>query len=113
MLKEVIEDALARGERLKKDIVAQILKSATLNELVNNRRFAETIARVIQTKQEISRTLRRNVQDALKAMSIPSRQQIATYEKRVEQLEKKIDTLGRQLIKSRLYGNSRSRRRKS
>ena len=112
MLKEVIEDALARGERLKKDIVAQILKSATLNELINNRRFAETIAKVIQTKYEITRTLKRNVEDALKAMSIPSRQQISTYEKRVEQLERRIDTLGRHLIRNRLHRNNSSRRKK-
>lgn len=98
MLREVIEDALARGERLKKDIVGQILKSATLNELINNRRFAETIAKVIQTKDEISRSIRRNVQDALKVMNIPSKNQIKSYEKKVEELEKKIDTLGRRMM---------------
>ena len=117
MLKEVIDDALARGERLKKDIVGQILKSATLNELINNRRFAETVARVIQTKDEITRSIRRNVQDALRAMSIPSKQQIETYEKRVDQLERKIDTLGRNLFRSGLHrnssGNSSRRRKKS
>lgn len=111
MLKEVIDDALARGERLKRDIVGQILKSATLNELINNRRFAETIARVIQTKDGIARTIHRNVQDALRAMSIPSKQQIANYERRVEQLERKIDTLGRRLIRAKLKHNS-SRRKK-
>ncbi len=112
MLKEVIEDALARGERLKKDIVGQILKSATLNELISNKRFAETIAKVIQTKYEITRTLKRTVVDALKAMSNPSRRQFAINEKRVEQLERKIDTLGRHVIKSRLHRNNSSRRKK-
>jgi polyhydroxyalkanoate synthesis regulator phasin len=111
MLKEVIDDALARGERLKRDIVGQILKSATLNELINNKRFAETVARVIQTKDEISRTIQRNVQDALRAMSIPSKQQISAYERRVQQLERRIDTLGRRLIKAKLHSNSSRRRR--
>lgn len=110
MLREVIDDALARGERLKKDIVEQILKSATLNELINNKRFTESIAKIIQTKDEIGRILRQNVQDALKVMSIPSKQQISTYEKRVEQLERKIDTLGRRLMKKRLHGNSSRRK---
>lgn len=109
MLREVIDDALARGERLKKDIVGQILKSATLNELVTNKRFAEMVARVIQTKDEVGRILRRNVQDALRVMSIPSKQQIISYERRVIQLERKIDTLGRRLMKKRL--NSPSRRK--
>lgn len=110
MLKEVIEDALAKGERLKTDIVGQILKSATLNELLNNRKFAETIARVIQTKEGVTRTINRNVQEALKAMNIPSRQQISTYEKRIEGLERKIDSLGRSLMKKRLNGGSSRRR---
>jgi polyhydroxyalkanoate synthesis regulator phasin len=104
MLKEVIEDAIARGERLKKDIVGQILKSATINELLNNRKFAETIARVIQTKDEIARSIHRNVQEALKTMSIPSKTQISSYERRIDMLEKKIDTMGRNLMKKKLNG---------
>lgn len=115
MLKEVIEDALARGEKLKKDIVGQILKSATLNELINNRKFAETIAKVIQTKDEISRSIHRNVQDALKAMRIPSKQQITSYEKRIETLERKLEGLGRGRRKAAraskpLNGHSNARR---
>jgi len=90
---------LARGERLKRDIVGQILKSATLNDLINNRRFTKTIARVIQTKDEISRTIQRSVQETLKLMSIPSKSQLASYEKRVQQLEKQIASLGRHVMK--------------
>ncbi|HSA60544.1 MAG TPA: phasin family protein [bacterium] len=110
MLKEVIEDAIARGERLKKDIVGQILKSATINELLNNRRFTETIAKVIQTKDEIARTIHRNVQDALKTMSIPSKNQLSSYERRINMLEKKIDSMGRNLMKKKLNGGHKRRR---
>ena len=107
MLKEVIDDALARGEKLKEDIVAQILKTATLNELVKNRRFTDTIARVIRTKDEISKVVTRNVQDALKVMRIPSKQQIVVYEKRIEKLERQIDTLGRKMMRKKLNGRHR------
>ena len=106
MLKEIIDDALTRGEKLKKDIVGQILKSATLNELVHNRRFAETVAKVIHTRDEIARTLQKNIHDALKAMKIPSRDQLNVYERRVQQLEKRIDTLTRDYFKSKLHSNS-------
>lgn len=112
MLREVIDDALARGERLKKDIVAQILKSATLNELISNRRFTEAIARVIQTKDEIGRTLHRSVQDALKVMQIPSKQQINDYEKRVVQLERRLEILGRRVRAPKLKMNGSARRKK-
>ena len=102
MLREVIDDALARGEELKKDIVGQILKSSTFNDLINNRRFTQTVARVIQTKDEISRTIHKSVQDALKLMSIPSKSQIHAYEKRVMHLEKQIADIGRRVMKNSL-----------
>jgi uncharacterized protein Yka (UPF0111/DUF47 family) len=113
MLKEVIEDAIARGEKLKKDIVGQILKSATINDLLNNRRFTETVAKVIQTKDEIARSIHRNVnvafKEALKTMSIPSKTQITSYEKRIDVLERKIDSMGRNLMKKKLNGHGRRR----
>ena len=112
MLKEVIEDALARGEKLKKDIVGQILKSATLNELVNNKRFAETIARVIQTKDEIANALHRNIQDVLKVMKIPSKHDIAAYERRVQKLERELNSLGRRVMKKKLNGSRSSNSKK-
>ncbi len=102
MLREVIDDALARGEKLKKDIVGQILKSSTFNDLINNRRFTKTVARVIQTKDEISRTIHKSVQDALKLMSIPSKSQLHAYEKRVMHLEKQIADIGRRVMKNSL-----------
>ncbi len=99
MIKEVIEDALARGEKLKHDIVGQILKSATLSELINNRRFTETVARVIQTKDEIGRVIQKTVHEALRAMKIPTREQIAGYERRVQMLEKKVSRFDHRLTK--------------
>ncbi|QQR79466.1 MAG: phasin family protein [Deltaproteobacteria bacterium] len=102
MLREVIDDALSRGEKLKKDIVGQILKSSTFSELINNRRFTQTVARVIQTKDEISRTIQKSVQDALKLMSIPSKSQLHAYEKRVMHLEKQIADIGRRVMKTSL-----------
>ena len=108
MLREVLEDAITRGERLKKDIVGQILKSATLNELINNRKFTQTVAKVIQTIDEITRSCQKNVQDVLRTMSIPSQSQISAYEKRVDLLERKIESMGRDLMKQKL-SPSRSR----
>ena len=114
MLKEVIEDALERGERLKSDIVRQILSSSTLNELLNNHRFADTIAKVIQSKEIISRVIRRNAVDALKLMHIPSKTDIRAYELRVQKLERQIDSLGRAVMSKQLKhsGNSNGRARR-
>ncbi len=107
MIREVIEDAIARGEKLKKDIVGQILKSETFNDLVNNPRFTQTIMKVIQTKNEITHTIQKNVQEALRTMNIPSKSDLSHYEKRVDQLEKKLDSLGRGRASAKKKSGSR------
>ncbi|OGP12863.1 MAG: hypothetical protein A3F89_05410 [Deltaproteobacteria bacterium RIFCSPLOWO2_12_FULL_50_11] len=98
MIREVIDDALARGERLKKDIIAEIVTSATLQDLINNKAFIDTVAKVIHTKHEVVSTIRQNVQEALRVMKIPSRSQIQRHERRVLQLEKQLDQLNRRMI---------------
>jgi len=110
MLKEIVDDAIARGEKLKKDIVGQVLSSVAFGDLVNNKKFADTVSKVIQTKDEISKMLHRKIIDALEVMSIPSREQIEIYERRVRKLEGQIDRLGREIMKKKLQGNSRKRR---
>lgn len=110
MLREMIEDALDRGERLKKDVVRQVLSSAAFSELIDNKHFAETIARVIRTKEIVGRLIRQNVHEVLKVMSIPSREQVATYEKRVQKLEHQIDQLGRQIMKQGLKKRSKKKK---
>ncbi|MBI2066846.1 MAG: hypothetical protein HYT77_02375 [Deltaproteobacteria bacterium] len=106
MLKEVLEDALKKGERLKKEVVGQVLNSAVLNELLSSERFARAVTKIVETKEEVVKTVRRNVQDLLKLMSVPSHEQMTAYEKRVRTLEHQIDTLGRQLMRSGLKKKS-------
>ncbi len=106
MFREVVEDAIARGERLKKDIVNQVLSSAALSDLVSSKKFADTVTRVIQTKDIITKVVHRTVVDALRVMRIPSKEQIETYEKRVKKLETQIDRLGRRILSKKLNHNS-------
>jgi hypothetical protein len=43
-------------------------------------------------------------------MSIPSKSQISAYERRIDLLEKKIDSMGRNLMKKKLNGGHKHRR---
>jgi len=113
MLREVIEDALQRGERLKKDIVKQVLSSVVLNDLVTNRHFMETVVKVLQTKEVIGRLLKKNIEEALKMMSVPSREQLESYQKRIARLEERIDHFNREMIRDQMrqrLGRKRRRR---
>jgi Asp/Glu/hydantoin racemase len=98
MLREVLDDALSRGERLKHDIITEIVSSATLRDLINNKSFIDTITKIIRTKHEVSTLIRDNVQEALKAMHIPSRSQLNAFERKVLQLERQLDQVSRKLV---------------
>lgn len=98
MLREVLEDALDRGERLKKDIVAQVLSSAVLNDLIKSPRFSEMVSRAIQTRESLSKVVHKNVREILKMMKIPNQKQIADYERRVRDLEKLLDRFSQRLL---------------
>lgn len=99
MLKEVLEDALERGEKLKRDIVGEVLKSAVFSDLVSSRRFIDAVTKIIHTKDEVGRFIRHNVQDVLKVMSIPSKQDLDSCEKRIHKLERELDHVGRRMMK--------------
>ncbi|MBI4374240.1 MAG: phasin family protein [Deltaproteobacteria bacterium] len=96
MFREVIEDALHRGEKLKKDIVGQILSSAAFNELVNNKKFTDTVVKIIETKHEIARALHKKIEEILKRICVPSTHDLSSYQRRVEKLENQVDQLSRQ-----------------
>ncbi len=63
------------------------------------REVIEDALRRLQAKGFVSRILRQNVHDALKMMSIPSRDQIQAYERKVQKLERQMDLLSRQMMK--------------
>jgi polyhydroxyalkanoate synthesis regulator phasin len=99
MLKEALEDALARGEKMRQEITREILNSQVFSDLANNQRFVSAVARVIKSREEVARSLQRRVQEAISSMKIPSRAQVKAYEKRVAHLEKEIDVISRKLLR--------------
>ena len=102
MLKEALEDALARGEKLRHDITKEILNSQVFMDLANNPRFVNAVARVIRSKAEVARSLQKRVKETLRIMKIPTREQLRTYERRVSRLERELDSVGRKISKAKL-----------
>lgn len=95
MLREVLEDATRRAEKLKRDIVRELLSSTALADLLHSKRFLETISRILNSKKEVSRLIRRQVRDVLKMMSIASKGELQSCEKRMHELERRVDQLSR------------------
>jgi len=97
MLKEALEDAFARGEKLRHDITNEILHSQVFSDLANNPHFVNAVALVIRSKSEVTRTLQKSIKESLKLMKIPTREQVRTYERRISQLEREIQNVMRKL----------------
>lgn len=99
MLREALEDALARGEKLRQDITKEILDSQVFTDLANNQHFVNAVARVIRSKVEVARSLQLRIKEILEVMNIPTRHQVRTYEQRVIGLEKTLDSITRNFAK--------------
>ncbi len=101
VLREALEDALARGEKLRRDITKEILNSQIFTDLANNPRFVNAVARVIRSREEVGTSVQKRVKEILGAMNILTRQQVKDFEKRVTRLEKNLDSVGRRMIQQR------------
>ena len=99
MLKEALEDALARGGQIRDEITKDLLHSQFVADLANNPRFINTVSAVIRSKEEVTRTIQKKVKEIMTVMNIPTRQQLRSYEKRVARLERDLDTITRRAAK--------------
>lgn len=97
MLREALEEALSRGERLRREITKDILNSQIFSDLANNPRFVKAVARVIRSKTEVAHSVQNRVKELLANMHIPTRQTVQDFERRVARLERDLNSVGRKL----------------
>ncbi len=103
MLRKVFEEALARGEKISKELSKDILNSKLVADLANSPRFVNAITYVIRSKAELSRAVSERFKGTMEIMNIPTRQQLRSFERRVARLEKELDTIARKHMRG---GNS-------
>ena len=97
-LKSFLEDAFVKGENLKDELASELLNSKVLKEFLNSDIFAKAITTAIKTKDELTRVIRHNVKSAMQVMDIPSRQDLSSIERKLDQLEKVVDRVGKKTI---------------
>lgn len=97
-LKAILDEAKSRGEKLKNEVIAELLKSKTLSEIVSNKHFITALTRVIQTKDEVKKTLNTQIKAILDVMDVPSKEDIMGIAGKLGSLEKIIDKVGRKTI---------------
>ncbi len=102
-LRNAMEEAFHRGEKIKNQIISDVMNSQAVNELLQNEIFLRSLTKVINTKYELQKALRNNVKNVLKLFNLPSREEISVMERKLHRLETEIDGIQRKVLNGRLH----------
>ena len=97
-LKDLLDEALTKGEFLKEEITSEILRSRFLADLAKSDLFGKAVSTVIKTKEEVARIIRDNVKHVLAIMDVPTRQDLTEIKRKLDHLEKTVDKVGKRAI---------------
>jgi hypothetical protein len=97
-LKDILNEARFRGEKVKNEVVAELFKSKTLQDIVGNKHFIKALTRVIHTKDEVKKAISTQMQNIFDVMEVPSRADIIKIAGKLGNLEKVIEKIGRSTI---------------
>ena len=107
-IRHAMEEALHRGEKFKDQLFTEVLSSDTVNGLLQNDLFLKSLTKVLNTKYEVERAVRTNIRHVLKALNVPSRDEINTMERKIHRLEHEIDGIHRKILTKRLSKGKKS-----
>lgn len=109
--KSLLGEALDKGEKIGSEVVEELMKSKTIHDFVTSKNFATTVAKLIETKDEIKRVIGNQVSAIFDLMDLPTRNEIKRIASKVGSLEKIFDQfVGPQKKGSK--GTSKGRRKK-
>lgn len=116
MFKEILDEARLKAEKVRDAVVADILKSKTLNQIVSNKNFLKAVSYTIETKKEIQSTINRQVKDLFKTLNVPHKKELQELGKKLEEMEKAVERYAAQKIPvktlSHTKGSTKTTRKK-
>lgn len=97
-LKDILDEVKVRGEKMKDEVVDEIVKSKTLNQIVNNKNFVKAVGKIIETKDEVRKVIRDQVNNVFQALDIPSQDILKTLDRKMSQIETALEKVGAEKI---------------
>lgn len=107
MLKEMIKEARVKAEQVKNEVVADLVNSKTLNQIVSNKNFLKAVSYAIETKQEIQTTITKQVKDLLKTLNVPHKKELNELGKKLEAMEKAVERFAATKIQVKTLGGKK------
>ncbi|MBI2339184.1 MAG: phasin family protein [Deltaproteobacteria bacterium] len=96
--KEFFDEALTKGEHIKNEIVSELTKSKLLREMLKSDHFARAVSGVVRTRDEVAKSIRKNVKAVFQIMAVPTRDDLAGLERKIDGLEKSLDRVAKKVI---------------
>lgn len=101
-LKDILDEMKARGEKIKEEVLDEVVKSKTLNKIVSNKNFIRAVSTMIATKDEVQKTLNKQVKNLIKTMEVATQRDLTQLLKQLSKMESEL--------KKSLLGKAPSRR---
>lgn len=97
-IRQILEEALQKGEKIKQDVTAEILKNRLVHDLVSSDLVSMALSAVSSTRDGVTRVIRDNAKSVLRIMDLPSRNDLSSLQKKLDHLEKVVDRVGKKAI---------------
>lgn len=97
-LKTFIDEAINRGEKIKAEVLSEILQSKTIQEIVTNKNFISAVSRMLETKDEVKKVIGRQVKVVFDMMDVPTKNDLLRIGGQVANLERIVEKVGRSQI---------------
>ncbi len=101
-IRNAMEEAFQKGEKLKEQIIQEVMGSHTVNDLMQNEYFLKSLSVLLNTKYELKKALRSNLRNVLRLFNLPSRDEIHSMERKIHRLENEMDGINRKVMTARL-----------
>lgn len=101
-LKSFLEQARDKGEKIKNQVLDQVVHSSTLKDLLKNDQFINTVATVLEAKGQVEEFVNNQVENFYQAFEIPSKKEVESLHKKIHQLENEVETLHRKVVTQKL-----------
>jgi polyhydroxyalkanoate synthesis regulator phasin len=99
--KDLLDEVKVRGEKLKGEILDEIVNSKALAQIVSNKSFVQAVGRVIETKDEVKKVLQKQMKNLFQAMDVPTKNEFSKIGAKLSEMENSIEKLGIQKVAAR------------
>ena len=97
-LHNFLEQAFERGERIKSQVLEDLMNSGLVNQLLKNEKFLNAMVGLLNMKSGMEKRLHRNLNFLMKLCEIPTRDEISGMEKKIRHLETEIESIHRRVL---------------